>query len=120
MTEREEPIVPAVRLKSLDKAFELFSRTVRTSDPEVIVRYAAAFERYLRDGAGPTPDSGPAWQAAVERGARAWCAHQGLDPDAPRHDPDDSGQFTSTLWQQEAPLIEVALRAAIGEEPRDE
>ena len=37
-----------VKIACLDRAFELFQRTVRTSDPEEIVRYAVVFERYLR------------------------------------------------------------------------
>lgn len=39
--------VDDIRLLALEKAFELFSKTVRTSDPKEIVRYAEEFEKYL-------------------------------------------------------------------------
>lgn len=47
----DSPKIDPVRLMALQRAFDLFARTVKTSDPNEIVRYAAAFERYLRDGA---------------------------------------------------------------------
>lgn len=39
-----------VKLIALDKALQFFERTVRTSDPNEVVRYAQVFEDYLRGG----------------------------------------------------------------------